>query len=70
MDDSGVFDWESYSETGMGDVALMLGWALPPDDGGFWFRDDHGPVHDSDLRPFLIGEIRDMVAAKETSDGK
>lgn len=50
------------SESGMGDVAVLLGWTQPPDDYGFWQRDDHGPVHDGNLRDYLVQEIAKMVS--------
>lgn len=54
-------DFEYESETGMGDVALLLGWTPPQTDDGFWFREDHGPTHDGDLRPFLIEDLRQLL---------
>ena len=50
-------DYEHESESGMGDVALLLGWTPPPDDDGFWFKEPHGPVHDGDLREFVIEDL-------------
>lgn len=54
-------DYEHDSESGMGDVALLLGWTPPPDDDGFWFKEPHGPVHDGDLRDLLVDEIRHLI---------
>lgn len=42
------------------DVAVRLGWTLPSDDG-FWYRDDHGPVHDDDVWPFILEEIQELA---------
>lgn len=63
-------DYEHESASGMGDIAIVLGWDAPTDDDGFWFRSDHGPVHDSDLRLFLVFEIevlRKRVKSLESS---
>lgn len=63
-------DYEHASESGMGDVALLLGWTMPPDDDGFWYREPYGPVHDGDLRPLLIEEIKSLAALRETAKRK
>jgi len=64
-----VKEYELESKTGMGDVALLLGWQSPPEESdGFWFREDHGPVHDSDLRPFLIEDIQSLLAFKNSPE--
>lgn len=58
-------DFEHNSESGMGDVALLLGWTLPPDDDGFWYREPHGPVHDGDLRPLLVEELAALATMRD-----
>jgi len=55
-----MIDWEHESDSRMGDVALLLGWEAPEDDGGFWIRGD-SQVHDSDLRPLLVAEIEQLT---------
>lgn len=35
------------------DRAIAQGWTPPPDDDRFWWREDHGPVGERDLEPFL-----------------
>lgn len=56
-------DYEHASESGMGDVALMLGWESPDDDQGFWHHEQHDNVHDSDLRPLLIEQLQQLLAS-------
>ena len=39
------------------ELLLKLGWTLPPTEDEFWYRDDHGPVHATDVWPFVIEDI-------------
>lgn len=56
-------DYEHESESGMGDVALMLGWETPEDDQGFWTHPLRDPTHDSDLRDVLIAQLKAVLAS-------
>lgn len=56
-------DYEHESESGMGDVALLLGWETPEDEQGFWTHPMRDPTHDSDLRDVLISQLKAMLAS-------
>lgn len=58
-------DFKRDGASGLGDVAILLGWIEPPDDDGFWYREPHGPVHDGDLRPLLIEELAALAALRD-----
>lgn len=52
-------EWAIQNE--IGDFAIILGFTPPPNDDGFWFREESGPVHDDDLR----GVIADIIAINQ-----
>lgn len=56
-------DYEHESESGMGDVALLLGWETPEDDQGFWTHPLRDPTHDSDLREVLMAQLKSVLAS-------
>lgn len=56
-------DYEHESESGMGDVALMLGWQTPTDDQGFWTHPLRDATHDSDLREVLMSQLKAVLAS-------
>ncbi len=48
-------------------VAAALGWTAPSSDG-FWHHEALGPVHDDDLMPFLLDQLRGSDRVKTLPD--
>lgn len=56
------YDWKNRSVSGMGEIALLLGWQLPQSGKSSWFHNRYGLVHDVDLGQILKQQLVEIFA--------